>query len=378
MPRKMTEEEFKERAKQVHGDFYDYSKTEYKNSRTKVVIRCPIHGEFQQLPNHHLRGIGCPECADDERRFNTDNFTQKSKEIHGNYYDYSKTEYKNNRTKVVITCPIHGDFEQRPDLHLEGSQCPTCAGNEEITTEQFIQEARKVHGNKYDYSKVEYKTSKSKVTIICPIHGEFEQIAYNHMIGRGCRKCYDENQGLSKEEFIERARETHGDFYDYCKTNYNTIHENVKIICPVHGEFQQLAGNHLLGNGCPECAKEKLGFWNPEFIKKHHAGKLNNPCTFYIIECYSSNEQFIKVGITSRTIEERYQNNLTIYNYKTLYEYRSTLLDCSELEQKLLKEFKDYQYEPEYKFAGSSECLTYDVLDDILILCQEEKQQNSL
>ena len=140
----------------------------------------------------------------------------------------------------------------------------------------------------------------------------------------------------------------------------------VEILCPEHGVFEQQAGDHLDGHGCSRCS---LGVWNPGFIKKHHPSKMNSSCTLYVIECYSEDEKFIKVGITTKTVKERYcKTSLGGYDYKTLYEHHSTLINCSELEQSILIGFNDYQYIPESKFGGSSECLTYEALDGVMEL----------
>lgn len=119
----------------------------------------------------------------------TEEFIAKSREVHGDKYDYSKTVYVNQTTDVVITCPKHGDFLQRPNNHYMGAGCPSCSGNRRLTTEKFIERAKNVHGNKYDYSKVVYVNNKTKVSIICPEHGEFLQSPDKHLQGRGCPGC---------------------------------------------------------------------------------------------------------------------------------------------------------------------------------------------
>lgn len=208
LKKKLTTEEFIKRAKAIHGNTYDYSKVEYVNSKTKVIITCPVHGDFEQLPHNHLRGCGCDKCAQEEidrrARLTKEQFIKKARKVHGNMYNYSKTNYINNRTKVVITCPIHGDFEQRPDIHLNGHGCLECGGNKKSTTEEFIKKAREVHGNKYNYNKTNYINSYSKVTITCPIHGDFEQIAWNHLVGNGCPHCKSSKLEESVRDALEK------------------------------------------------------------------------------------------------------------------------------------------------------------------------------
>ena len=185
----LSTEEFIKRAKEIHGDKYDYSKVEYKNAYTKVCIICPIHGEFWITPNNHLRGRGCKECYRDSLFSSTNEFIKKAKKVHGDKYDYSKVEYKNDRTKICIICSKHGEFWQTPAHHLKGCGCQYCSKNKKYTTEEFIKRAKEIHGDKYDYSKVEYKNTSTKVCIICPKHGEFLVTPNNHLSGRGCPHC---------------------------------------------------------------------------------------------------------------------------------------------------------------------------------------------
>lgn len=125
--RRKTTEEFIERARKVHGEKYDYSKVKYVNNCTKVCIICPEHGEFWQTPNDHLSGRGCPKCALEKFRSNTEEFIEEAKKIHGDKYDYSKVNYINNYTKVCIICPEHGEFWQTPSNHLSGRGCSICS-----------------------------------------------------------------------------------------------------------------------------------------------------------------------------------------------------------------------------------------------------------
>lgn len=128
--KKLTNNQFIEKAKKIHGEKYDYSKVEYINNRTKVCIICPIHGEFWQTPNKHLLGSGCQICGNELisiiKRSNKIDFINKANFVHNHKYDYSKVEYVNARTKVCIICPEHGEFWQTPDDHLHGKECPFC------------------------------------------------------------------------------------------------------------------------------------------------------------------------------------------------------------------------------------------------------------
>lgn len=195
-------EEFIDKARKVHGDKYDYSKVEYVNSKTKVCIICPEHGEFWQTPNVHLKPCGCPTCARlitaNKRRKNINDFIYQANIVHQGKYDYSKVDYHNSNTDISIICPIHGEFRQTPMRHLSGQGCPRCY-RRRWNIDTFVEEARKVHGDKYDYSKVRFKAIKDKALIICPKHGEFRQRVENHLRGVGCSVC---NHGFYRYQKI--------------------------------------------------------------------------------------------------------------------------------------------------------------------------------
>ena len=194
MSKKLTTEEFIDKAKKIHGNKYDYSKVEYINNHTKVCIICPKHGEFWQLPNNHLVGKGCDKCARENNRLNKEEFIKKAKEIHGDKYDYSKVNYINERTKVCIICPEHGEFWQTPSSHLANKGCIKCGkisiyNKLVMSKDRFIEISNLIHNKFYSYDKSYYKNNYSKVIITCPIHGDFQMIPSSHMRGQGCPKC---------------------------------------------------------------------------------------------------------------------------------------------------------------------------------------------
>lgn len=195
---------------EVHGDEYDYSKTVYNGYKEKVTVTCKEHGDFKISIGKHLSGQGCPVCryikASKTKRRSIDEAIAEMKEVHGDRYDYSMiTEYVNTKTKLPIICPEHGVFWQSFDNHVRGKQgCPKCGvklcgEHQRLTTEEFIEKAKHVHGNKYDYSKVNYTLSQNNVTIICPEHGEFTQIARNHLSGQGCPKCFFDKSKIERD-----------------------------------------------------------------------------------------------------------------------------------------------------------------------------------
>jgi len=192
MSNKLNIKIFIERSNKIHNNKYNYSLVDYKNNRTKVKIICSDHGIFEQVPGAHLRGQICKKCNNEKSNIGKTEFIKISKKIHNNKYDYSLVEYNNNKTKIKIICPIHGEFKQRPDSHLQGKGCNKCAiiyKKHNLQNKDFIEISKKIHNNKYNYSLVNYENGRTKVKIICPIHGIFEQIPYNHSKGLGCHKC---------------------------------------------------------------------------------------------------------------------------------------------------------------------------------------------
>lgn len=188
------------------------------------------------------------------KKLTTEQFIIKSKLIHNDKYDYSLVNYINNRNNIIVICRIHGEFIQKANSHLNGNGCPTCGGVKRPTTGEFISNAIKIHGNKYNYSLVNYVNSKTKVKIICSVHGEFEQTPDSHLKSL-CPYCTD--RYVKPNEFIKRSQKKHGYKYDYSLVNYINNRIKVKIICPVHGEFYQYPSDHTQGCGCPHCRESK-------------------------------------------------------------------------------------------------------------------------
>lgn len=248
---------FIKNATEKHGNKYDYLLVDYVTNKIKVKIICPRHGIFEQAPNDHLKGRGCKGCFVDSRKLTTNKFIQKAKEVHGELYNYSESIYLNNHTKIKIICSEHGEFEQTPANHLSNHKCIYCAGLNKKTTDKFITEAKVIHGDKYDYSLVNYIGSKSNVTIKCFEHGEFKQAAISHLSGAICPKCSISEQRKTTEEFIIEAKLIHNEKYNYDNTIYITSKLKVIISCDKHGIFKQNPRLHLEGKGCPICKESK-------------------------------------------------------------------------------------------------------------------------
>lgn len=283
--RRDTTETYIAKAIKVHGDKYDYSKVDYKSSKDKICVICPKHGEFYIRPNDHINSHrGCPMCYNEKRgtsqKLTKENFIEKSKIIHNDKYDYSKVEYINSKTKVCIICPDHGEFWQEPSSHLSGRKCPLCAKNESsvkrrLSTDDFIVRAKKVHGDKYDYSNSEYFGINEPISILCNIHGEFKQIASYHLSGNGCQQCAKEmTDSVSEKELC-----------DFIRNNYDGITmQNYRSI---------LSGNKELDIYLPS---KKIAF---EFDGLYWHNEKNQPSRSYHVnktnECADKGIQLIHI-----------------------------------------------------------------------------------
>lgn len=205
------------------------------------------------------------------KKVTTEEFIRKAVIKHGNKYDYSQTEYKGCDTKCKIRCPIHGEFEQTPYVHLITTGCGKCGAekgrktfknNNCMTFESFEIEANKTHGHKYKYIRESYNGSSRRVSLICPKHGKINLHAGEHLRGVGCKYCAWEELGrkkrITQEEFIKKSEEVHGDTYKYDKAIVKRSTDKLIITCKIHGNFLQAPAQHLDGQGCPKCGMERF------------------------------------------------------------------------------------------------------------------------
>ena len=314
-----TKEEFILKARQIHGWKYDYSKVEYINNNTKVCIICPEHGEFWQTPSAHLSKQGCPICGNLRKgliKKTKEEFIKQAIEVHGNKYDYSNVNYINDRTKVCIICPEHGEFWQTPNVHLNRSGCPRCTGRNK-TFNEFKNQVIKKYGDIYDFSKAEkeYKNSIKKITI--GFNKKFFKISPNKLLCGNNDKPIKKERIFNTEEFIQKARKIHGDKYNYSKVKYVNSKTKVCIICPEHGEFWQTPNVHLCGCGCSYCYKEQkrskteeiiynfLNEKNINFVEQYSPIFLNNGLSHQKIDFYLPD---YKVGIECQGIQHFKEN----------------------------------------------------------------------
>lgn len=241
------------KAKLVYGNLYIYSKSEYVANKKPITIICKFHGEFISTPNRHLAGRGgCPKCHPNSKLHQSD-FIARCEQIFDRKYDYSLVEYSNLRSKIAIVCPVHGKFFQKALSHLQGHGCTKCV-DRQISFDDFLVRANVKHNYLYEYIPFQ-KHDKQKVNIICPIHGLFEQNIFNHLNGNGCQKCFIDSEKLTTTQFIEKSQQVHGNKYDYSESKYVNNETKLIIICPEHGSFLQRPYNHWQGVNCPKCAK---------------------------------------------------------------------------------------------------------------------------
>lgn len=298
-------EAFVAKASEVHSNYYDYSRTEYAGSSQRVCVTCPEHGDFFVFPGNHLRGSKCKKCATrviaDKGRLTTEEFISRGVALHGDKFSYNEASYTGKRDRVTITCSCGTTFAVLPGTHLcrrGRGGCPVCkvANSAKASTyafSEFVDRARKVHGDRYVYMESGYSLSSRKVSIECPSHGIFSQQGTSHLAGAGCPGCWREQVGRAKfarakENAVAAAIGVHGDRYDYSKFVYAGRHEKSLIVCRTHGEFLQEFGSHLLGGGCPECGKEAarqgIAVSFEEFVER--ARKVHGEGYTYLPETY--------------------------------------------------------------------------------------------
>jgi hypothetical protein len=250
--------EFIRLSKIAHSNKYRYHKTVYTRAKDKIIITCPIHGDFVQLAQSHILGFGCKFCGGikvaDKTRKSAEYYIDKANKAHNYKFDYSKTNWKEHKINVI--CPKHGIFNCNKRNHLRGHDCMRCRGGQ-VSFPEFLRRAQEVHGDTYIYDSVDKDNFRygDHITIICKVHGPFSQVPSSHITGRGCMECGHISTRLTPEEFFTDCAITHGNKYNYSKSKFIGLFKEVKIICPEHGEFLQVAENHKKGHGCRICSE---------------------------------------------------------------------------------------------------------------------------
>ena len=264
-----TFDEWKEIANTIHNNKYEYVEIIKCKRDYCFVITCETHGNFtKKIQNHTLKKQGCPLCSK-PAKLTKEIFIERANKIHNNKYDYSLVDYKDSRTNVKIICKEHGAFEQSPSNHYK-QNCPVCSNRVKHTKEQFILNAQKIHGDKYCYKNSLFVDYYTQIEIMCKEHGNFTQIPNDHRSGNGCYKCC--NKIRTTADFVEKANLRHNNLYDYSKVEYNLSRDKIIIICKIHGEFLQKPNDHLNGCGCQKCCNvsySKISIkWLEEIMKR--------------------------------------------------------------------------------------------------------------
>ena len=299
----------------------------------------------------------------------------KAKKLHGNTYEYTcLIRNAGQPLKVECVCAVHGTFVLRAARHYtEGCGCPKCATTTSL--EEFKNRAIEKHGDKYDYSKVQFTTLKDHVTIGCPIHGDFVQKANDHLLYYGCGLCgiiqRAKTNTKTTEWFVAKAIDVHGNMYDYSKSVYTKAAKKLIICCPEHGEFTQQAIAHLSGQGCPLCGiakvtaakrnePDKNGWSYHNWELAGNSSPLFDGFKLYLIECWNSinGERFVKLGKTYTTLANRFRGANMPYEWTVLQQVQGPARYISELEAELHRTLKQngYAFTPSQMFNGKYEC----------------------
>lgn len=311
------------------------------------------------------------------RKITTAEYIDRCVEKHGDKFDYTMTTYVDQNTKVTVTCPTHGDWECLPNNHSHlGQGCPLCGRRSggikrTLPFEDFVKQARLIHGDKYEYVADSYATTQTKTIIVCPSHGEFHMKPNSHISGRqGCPQCA--NKHKTTKRWIADFIVVHGNTYDYTNTVVKKSHEKATIRCRIHGEFQQTPAMHKSGQGCPLCGYANHKGRYSSYYFDNHPTQRATPATLYVIECSNDFEHFIKVGITTTSVANRIRNNGIIkYSVRILSEYSLNLYDAFSIEQTILDRCRDFAYTPGEYFQGKTECLHPSCYGQIIKTIQE-------
>lgn len=347
---------------QVHGfDKYDYSKVDYKNNGTPVIITCNKHGvEFMQVYSSHFKGLhGCKSCSHENRepKDSKEEWLNKFKAIHGDKYDYSLFKNKYGEKMIQVVCKEHGVFNINKNNHSKGVGCGKCGGKHR-TLSEWVDEFNKVHNFYYDYSLVVDSELKSltKIQIKCPIHGVFTQTAKNHKRGDNCPKCH--RRGITRDELVGEFKKVFGERYDYSQVKFDTLKDRVDVGCIDHGFFSVAIYQHLYQKvGCPYCNDVGIGFKKSQFMLLAEK-KFNKLSNLYVLKFSNDEEEFYKVGVTFYDTKRRFTHQKN-YKIEVLNFITSKAKDIWEMEKFLLAKVKDYKYLPKKSIGGGeTECFS--------------------
>lgn len=343
--RTITKEIWEKGVKEHWGDQFNTEDSVITGvSRARTLVICKYHGEVNVNAGDLYRGKrGCPECAEEGRRksrmLSSEDFIQRSKQIHGDIYDYSEVVYNGTQNKVTLICKVHGHFEITPNSHFAGGGCNLCGVEKQKKTVQekkhreYVDKLKERYGDEFDFSLTKYVDRTTPIIIICKQHGPFEADAWSFLSGRhGCPHC--SGKYICNDDFKKRAEKIHG-VGRYTYDLVQTTKHKFGIKCNICGLHWSTTPNCILaGTGCPNCAKS--GF-HPQA-----------PAVLYNIEfTLPTGVKLYKVGITNNTVTERLMNMKVKHDvtYKVLDEIHYDIgRDANDQEQELKKAYAEYQY----------------------------------
>ena len=300
-------------------------------------------------------------------------FIDGSKLVHGSTYDYSRSLFQSWTKPVIIVCPSHGEFKQTPFAHVTQQRgcriCNRSGWKKPKETHSFIKDAQKIHGGRYRYDQTVYTHSHDWVKVYCFKHGYFDVKASGHLRKKnphGCKECGKENTSLSsrlsQSEFLKRAKEIHGNRYDYSLVEYTRLLDTVEIVCEHHGVFEQRADVHLKGSGCQRCARLLMDIG--------YSDRYENT-SVYLVEFTTQDFSFLKVGI-ALDVKNRIKSLRCSIPYENvrsniLYQIHGPSVLLCDFEKNIHKSssYKHHWCQP---FSGFTECYKIDEKDKLLFV----------
>ena len=353
----------------LHKNYYTYHNSVFFAMRDKFLVTCPIHGDFAIAPAKHRQGQGCAKCNNTrrtlDRRSTTEEFVAKAS-IAAPQFTYTNVVYVSSAIKVLVTCPLHGDFSISPNKLLCGRGCPTCKSTKISNAltrpvDSFVEAINVRYGSLYSVNISTYTNCKKPVQLTCKVHGAFTATPDTllNKPNTGCPACVKERQRILRssttEQFIAKAGKVHNNYYGYANVSYINNYTPIWITCPMHGDFLQLPANHLAKKGCLICNLT----WRYSSV----------PTTLYYLEVTNpAGITAYKVGITTRALKLRYYKELALgYTFKVLriYEFLSGEAAFT-YEQRVLHQFQHLRYTSPGKFlhrgVGDTELFHTDIL----------------
>lgn len=362
----LSNEEFIEKVKSIHGDMFNYSKVNFTSTKKNIILIDSDGIEYDFHARTLLEGsVPTIRSAIDKNKA----FEVLARKVHGDKYDYSKSIYKSRSSKINIICKEHGLFSQVTGTHLSGSGCNVCnPPKQSVSASEF--ESRVKIANPNIKIIEEYSGANRKILVEDDSGNVY--CVYPQSVLRSTK--LDINSCIDKNKFfILKSRSVHGDRYDYDKTIYENSTNNVIITCRDHGDFMQSPANHLQGSGCTKCRNlnnSKLRQSDlPGFSLRSWIYQAENSPNFesykvYIILCTGNGEKFVKIGRTFTSLFNRYNRHSNLpYEYSVIKIIEGDAHHIFHLENKLKRICKEHKHSVCNPFQGMHECFTIDALE---------------